>query len=200
MTDILTLLSGPMDREQKLEQALKMARSWMHCVEPRLLDTPNFRRDMEALDAALSAPKAEALQVAAQGVIDRMFDTYRARNGRDVSIESYDGEKCWIVHSDDIEELRAALLYTSPVPALTDEAVERAQDSLLDALRENSWDLKCFSIPTGQGDADIGWHVVEHHMAKPHERVVAEVYVDDPAVAIRAALLAAFPSKGGTNG
>ncbi len=60
MTDILTLMSSPMIREQKLELALKMARSWMHCVEPRLLDTPNFKRDMEALDAALSAPKAEA--------------------------------------------------------------------------------------------------------------------------------------------
>ena len=66
----------------------------------------------------------------------------------------------------------------------------------LDALAENSWDLRCFDMPTGAGDADIGWRVIEHHMAKPHERTVGEVYQDDPRKAIDRAIEAAHGIKG----
>jgi hypothetical protein len=52
-----------------------------------------------------SAPLVEA----GQAILDRMSSTYRARNNRQVSIQGEDGEMCWIVHSDDIEGLRAAL-------------------------------------------------------------------------------------------
>jgi len=55
------------------------------------------------------AVAVEALREAGQSVIDRMFSTYKARNGREVGIEGDDGEKCWIVHGDDIEGLRTAL-------------------------------------------------------------------------------------------
>ena len=61
---------------------------------------------------------------------------------------------------------------------------------LLDALRDNSWKLEPFEIPTGQGDADIGWRVVGFYMGKPKERTEATVYTDDPAAAIIAALRA----------
>ena len=73
------------------------------------------------------------------------------------------------------------------------EEVERLREDaeLLNALRENSWDLRSFDMPTGGGDADIGWRVVGHWMAEPRERVVAEVYIDDPRVAIRTALTGA---------
>lgn len=54
----------------------------------------------------------------------------------------------------------------------------------LDILRDNSWGLVPFDMPTGQGDADIGWRVLEYHQAKPTERTVAEVYSDDPQAAI----------------
>lgn len=64
---------------------------------------------------------------------------------------------------------------------------------LLDAIQHESWDLRCFDIPTGGDDCDIGWSVIGHWQAEPHERVVAEVYVDDPRTAIRAAIAA----KGG---
>ncbi|AOY93861.1 hypothetical protein BKK79_20170 [Cupriavidus sp. USMAA2-4] len=71
-----------------------------------------------------------------------------------------------------------------------------ARDSvLLDALARESWDLRCFDMPTGQGDGDIGWRVIEHHEARPHERVVGEVFKDDPRAAIDAALAA--QRKGG---
>jgi hypothetical protein len=57
----------------------------------------------------------------------------------------------------------------------------------LDALAKNSWDLRCFDMSS----EDIGWRVIEHHMAKPHERIVAEVFRDDPRQAIDAAMRAA---------
>lgn len=59
---------------------------------------------------------------------------------------------------------------------------------LLDAIQHESWDLRCFNIPTGGDDCDIGWSVIGHWQAEPHERVIAEVYVDDPRTAIRIAL------------
>lgn len=40
-----------------------------------------------------------------------------------------------------------------------------------DAIEKECWSLKCESYPTGGGDADVGWEVISHHMAKPHERV-----------------------------
>lgn len=49
------------------------------------------------------------LREAAKQVLDRMSSTYKARNGREVGVQGDDGEKCWIVHSDDIEALRAAI-------------------------------------------------------------------------------------------
>ena len=72
-------------------------------------------------------------------------------------------------------------LYTTPQPASAD-VVD------LDALRVNSWDLRCFNISGGE---DIAWEVIEHHGDAPHERRVAVVYRDDP----RAALLAALKEK-----
>jgi hypothetical protein len=63
----------------------------------------------------------------------------------------------------------------------------------LSAVADGSWDLRCFETPTGQGDADIGWRVIEHHMGKPHERIVGEAYTDDPRKAIDAAIAASMP-------
>lgn len=111
-----------MNREQKLEEALNMARSWMHCVEPRLMDTPNFRRDMEALDAALSAPKAEAVEedgiIECDEILQSLIDNIRSKG-------NYSPETTITF----LNQARQAL-YTSPVPALTDEAVERAVEAI----------------------------------------------------------------------
>jgi len=64
----------------------------------------------------------------------------------------------------------------------------RADRDRLNSVRDESWDLRCFNIPTpGGDDADIGWRVVEHHSVSPHERVIAIVYHDDPRAAIDAA-------------
>lgn len=66
----------------------------------------------------------------------------------------------------------------------------REYEALFTALRDQSWDLRCFNMPSGGDDADVGWRVIGHWMAEPHERTVAEVYTDNPAAAVRAALSA----------
>lgn len=63
-------------------------------------------------------------------------------------------------------------------------------EKLFKALRDESWDLRCFNVPTGGDDCDIGWRVVGHWQAEPCERTIAEVFSDDPAEAVRQALAA----------
>lgn len=67
------------------------------------------------------------------------------------------------------------------------ERVE-ADTRRLDTLLRESWDLRCFSFCQGE---DVGWRVIAHYMAEPRERVVAEVFADDPRAAIDEAVLAA---------
>lgn len=68
--------------------------------------------------------------------------------------------------------------------------VEEAQKdtALIDAIGSEYWDLRCVDHPTVQGDADIGWQIISHHMGKNPERIEAEVFVDDPRRAIREAI------------
>ncbi|WP_312066061.1 hypothetical protein [Brevundimonas sp.] len=74
--------------------------------------------------------------------------------------------------------------------AISGSAAPEAE-KLFDAIRTESWDLRCFGIPTAGGDDwDIGWRVVGHWQAEPCERTVAEVFSDDPAEAVRQALAA----------
>lgn len=54
----------------------------------------------------------------------------------------------------------------------------------LDAVASEMWKLDPFDA----GDDDVGWRVVQYHMGKPRERTVAEVFTDDPRVAIDAAI------------
>lgn len=63
----------------------------------------------------------------------------------------------------------------------------REDEARLNAVRDNYWRLDCFQMPTGAGDADVGWKVIEYHMAAPTERVVAGVSEDNPRAAIDAA-------------
>ena len=50
---------------------------------------------------------------------------------------------------------------------------------MLDALAANYWKLVPFDMPTGQGDADVGWRVIEFHETSPRERVIAETALQD---------------------
>ena len=78
--------------------------------------------------------------------------------------------------------------HLSPTPAAQDDDRVREAGRMFEALRDQSWDLRRFNVPTGGDDYDIGWRVVGHWMAEPRERTIAEVFVDDPAEAVRQAL------------
>lgn len=69
-------------------------------------------------------------------------------------------------------------------PAAQVDALDAAR---LDWLRDNSCDLRCVDSATGQGDGDIHWIVIEHHMTAPVEREIGRAYRDDPRAAIDAA-------------
>lgn len=59
-------------------------------------------------------------------------------------------------------------------------------EAAFEVIEQNCWDLRCVDIPTGAGDADIGWQIVEHHMAPPKERVVG--YGNSPLEALNDAM------------
>ena len=87
------------------------AGQWFLSPGVLIADTDNGTPGGDEIDranAALIAAAPELLE-AARVIIAQMSDTYKARNGKQMSIEADDGEKCWIVHSDDIVTLEAAI-------------------------------------------------------------------------------------------
>lgn len=74
-------------------------------------------------------------------------------------------------------------------------AAEKERDELredkarLETQERNFWAVIPEDEPTGGDDADVGWHVIEYHMAKPHERRIG--YGKTPRQAIDAAIRAA---------
>jgi len=50
---------------------------------------------------------------------------------------------------------------------------QQSGEDWIKIIEANCWDLVCVSEPTGCGDADVVWQVIEHHMAEPKERVLA---------------------------
>jgi hypothetical protein len=62
---------------------------------------------------AEGAAEIKRFREAGSVILERMSSTYTARNGREVGIQGDDGEKVWLVHSDDIENLRAIVTDTT---------------------------------------------------------------------------------------
>lgn len=68
----------------------------------------------ERLEIAAALLSAQAVMLeeareAARALSDRAFQQYRARNGKMCSIEGDDGEACWIIPWDAMDDLRQAL-------------------------------------------------------------------------------------------
>lgn len=59
--------------------------------------------------AAISIPSTDGLREAAKDLIASRTDHYTARNNRRVSIEGDDGEKCWIVPFEAMNDLEIAI-------------------------------------------------------------------------------------------
>lgn len=142
-----------------------------------------------ASDGVLDIDREAALYVSClteerRGIVSEAFAAHR----RAAAITFDRDSACPICHMNEgcshtvTERQRAAAITPQPGP-------RDAEDTrLLNALRDECWDLRCFDVPTGGDDADVAWRVVGHWMAKPHERVIAEGFNHDPRVAIRAAL------------
>ena len=125
--------------------------------------------------ATSAASEGEGQELLVQ--LDDYFDRYiGATRGEDMSLEEM------------LISKSRTLLAALASPPVSER--ERELEGLFAALRENSWDLRCISLPTGGDDCDIGWRVVGHWQAEPRERAIAEVFHDDPAAAVRAALTA----------
>lgn len=61
---------------------------------------------------------------------------------------------------------------------------------LLDFLEAECIDVRCFSSPTGAGDADVMWRCIQHYMAAPKERELGH-----PAMSIREAIISAIQDR-----
>ena len=75
--------------------------------------------------------------------------------------------------------------YVRPVFSAPMTVEDARAAELLGFLQDQCIDLRCFTTSDGE---DVGWRTVQHHMDKPHERVVSEVCSDDPRRAIREAM------------
>lgn len=128
----------------------------------------------------LAAPAAPAVDAALNALIAdvRALPTLRAS---EIDGEESDGTPKHWRNRPFVSLRKLELLLRDRVTASSDTA-------LLNFVAAEYLDLRSFGMPTGQGDADVGWRVVQHHMGEPTERVVAEVYKDDPRSAIRAAI------------
>ena len=92
-------------------------------------------------DGRASGQQVRALMDAARELIDGASTTYRARNGRQVGIEADDGEKCYIVHSDLMHALEAALT-PAPQPSETVAEVIEATNiarNRLEMIADAAW-------------------------------------------------------------
>jgi hypothetical protein len=136
--------------------------------------------ELQRLRAATPSPVTDEAALSTEAV-KRVQDCWSAVK-REFGQSFRDGSTSTYPEIIDMDAALAALASTpQPASAETDAR-------LLDVLRDESWDLRCFSVPTGGGDADIGWRVIGHWMAEPCERVMGEVFHDDPRAAIRAAI------------
>jgi hypothetical protein len=57
----------------------------------------------------------------------------------------------------------------------------------LDWISEEYAHLQPFGIPTGEGDYDTGWRVLQEHCCRPSPQTIAEVYSDSVRDVIDAA-------------
>ncbi|UIJ43754.1 hypothetical protein LZK98_11695 [Sphingomonas cannabina] len=95
----------------------------------------------------LDLSELRRLHEAACAIAANATDTYRARNGRQISIEADDGEKCWIVHSDDFEALCSAAAAIDPALLSRIEDLEEERSAILHHIRAEA--QRCHGEGTG---------------------------------------------------
>lgn len=122
------------------------ARQADNLIELGYTETPLYTADMlERLAAQPTQQPGDQVELidAAKAVIASAFDHYTARNGRRMSIEGDDGEKCWIVPFDDFEQLRFA--------------VERAAIAAMPSSEVGQALVNCAGIQSNGGNGDLAY-------------------------------------------
>lgn len=66
------------------------------------------------------------------------------------------------------------------------QGLTETDSELLNFIGGEYLTLEPFEMPTGAGDADVGWRTIQHH--RNSKRIASEVYEDDPREAIRQAM------------
>jgi hypothetical protein len=82
----------------------------------------------------------------------------------------------------DGERLAAPVSAAQPVA----QGLTETDSELLNFIGGEYLTLESFEMPTGAGDADVGWRTIQHH--RNSKRIASEVYEDDPREAIRQAM------------
>ncbi|MEJ8837552.1 hypothetical protein [Ramlibacter sp. AN1133] len=82
------------------------------------------------------------------------------------------------------DKVRAMVRHFAPA------AVHHPDTALLDFLGTEYLDLTCFAIPTGAGDADVGWRLTQERMGELQPEEIAVHWRDEPRKAIREAMAA----------
>ena len=161
------------------KEALRMALEALEsCGAGHITDGGNQWHDEKLVDKAITAIK-QALAAPVQE--PTIASCIIGADAVGKKIDGYEAAKVF-----------AAMQKAMGTPPAAQPAVPLTDDTRrLDALAKNSWDLRCFDM----SDDDIGWQVIEHHMQRPHERKLAEVFRDDPRQAIDAAIEAKIKEK-----
>jgi hypothetical protein len=89
----------------------------------------------------------------------------------------------WPNGSHNLYTAAQMLAYASQAVAAVAEDAAR-----LDAIASEYWTLAPFDMPTGQGDADVGWRVTQYVGMARKPEVIAEHFFDNPRAAIDAAM------------
>lgn len=159
-------------------------------------DTPEIERDhvMKLLieqwntraTASLQGEDAVERVALRHTVLDILNSVAPAVENLACNQEQADADGCMVkVSRQAVDEVLAAVNEVAIQAAtatglVAGEAAIRAAErercagpDLLAVMEKECWTLRCVDIPTGGGDADVAWDVVSHHMAKPHDRVIA---------------------------
>jgi hypothetical protein len=88
------------------------------------------------------------------------------------------------------KELRGLHAAPAAVPVQPADSRSKRDAEMLDFIAAEYLDLVAFAMPTGAGDADVGWKLIKHHEGKKGAVEVGIAYRDDPREAISAAMQA----------
>ncbi|HGO6078310.1 TPA: hypothetical protein ACK3PA_002723 [Burkholderia cenocepacia] len=124
-------------------------------------------------------------------VIQKCIDSCAAEYLEDVTGHPEDAAYCKGINDciDALNRLKTAdwSALLAAHPGQPEPRAEVTDTQRLDWLRDETCDLRCIDVPTGGGDSDVRWVVVQHHMSKPHEREIGRSHSEDPREAIDAA-------------